>query len=446
MNIKFDPVSGKELTVFLHYSISSVIGMLAISSAGIIDGLFLGNFVGAGALAAVTLTLPLVVTLIGIAIMLSSGGSVISGKKLGEGNTRSASSVFTKTLVTILGFSLFTTAFGMIFIDSLIFLLGANETLTELVRDYLLILLLFVPFHLGSLCLSYFIRVDGRPVLASAVLLLSAVLNILLDWLFIAEWGLGINGAAWATGIAETIAFMVLLPQFILLPVSLRFEWVNDGWKQIQLAVFNGFSEFVNEISVGVVIFLFNWIMIKRLGMEGVAAFAIVNYLFFAGLMVCYGVSDSLQPIVSKNFGAKKPGRISFFMRLAGVTVFSIGCLSVALLGLASGVFINLFLKPDEQATMKIAAEFISFFWPAFLFSGINITVSAYFTAMQKPIHSVTLALSHSLILPAIFLLTLPSILGNKGIYLSIPLAEMCTCVLALFLFFRNQPSKLISC
>ena len=310
-----------------------------------------------------------------------------------------------KQFITILVFSLFSLVLGTIFLRDIFPLLGASESLIGFIDDYLSIILYFLPLHLCGISLSYFVRVDGRPVMASSIVFFSAGLNVFLNWIFIVELNMGVKGAALATGISESVIFAILLPYFIFCSRTLNFVWIKDGWKQIWLAAYNGFSEFANEISAGIVVFFINWIIIKRLGVSGVAAFSIVNYLFIAGLMICYGISESLQPLISKNFGAQQPKRISSFIRLSSISVLATGILIVAILLLVPDALINLFLKTGEKETGQIALEFISFFWPTFLFAGINITISVYFTAMQKPIHSAALAMSHSLILPVILIL-----------------------------------------
>ena len=208
MNNKYDPISGKVIPVFFHYAIPSVIGMLAATSAGVIDGIFIGNFVGATALAAI---------------------------------------------------------------------------------------------------------------------------NISLDYLFIVRLGWGIKGAAWATAIAEVCIFFILLSHWFSARCTLQripfLECHRDGWKDVLKAAYNGVSEFANEMSIGLITLLFNWVMITRMGVEGVAAFTIVSYMLYIGLEACYGISESLQPTVSKNFGAKQPQRIKLFLLTAVLSCFTVGVL-----------------------------------------------------------------------------------------------------------------------
>ena len=221
-------------------------------------------------------------------------------------------------------------------------------------------------------------------------------------------------------------------------------ECHRDGWGAVLKAAYNGFSEFANELSIGLITLLFNWVMITRLGVPGVAAFTIINYLLFIGLEVCYGISESLQPTVSKNLGAKQPERISRFMLAAVLSSFTIGLLVSGILLFMPETLISLFLREGEDRTVEIALTFIALFWPAFLFNGMNITLASYFTALHKPLQSASIAVSRSLVLPGLGLLMLPLWFGDKGVYLAIPIAEAITFILAVLLVSRYRPADLI--
>jgi Na+-driven multidrug efflux pump len=280
--------------------------------------------------------------------------------------------------------------------------------------------------------------------MAAYAVTLASVLNIFFDWLFIGYLELGIKGAAMATVLSHVFGFLMLLSHFFRKDARLKLLWKNDGWGELLQAAYNGFSEFINEMSAGIVVLLFNLIMIRKMGVSGVAAFTIINYLIYAGLMISYGVSDSLQPIISKNFGAQNPGRISQFIKVAVAMLITNGFILVSLFICIPDTLVHFFISDEESETISIALRFMSLFWPAFLFSGMNIALSAYFTAMHKPLHSASVALFRSLILPAAFVLILPLLLGESGIFLAIPIAEVITFMLAVTLLYYNSPNQLV--
>jgi len=447
MNNKYDPISGKVFPVFFHYAIPSVIGLLAATSAGVIDGIFVGNFVGAAGLAAINISMPAFALFPAVVYMLAVGGSVMCGKFIGEGDLQAASSIFSKTVYTVLVVTLLISVCFLLFLDQVVSMLGANEDLRGLVKDYMRIIVFATPLLILGLTLDYFVRIDGRPMLASAALVAFAIINISLDYLFIVRLGWGIKGAAWATALAEACIFFILLSHWFSARCTLQripfLECHRDGWRDILKAAYNGVSEFANAMSIGLITLLFNWVMITRMGVEGVAAFTIISYMVYIGLESSYGISESLQPIVSKNLGAKQPQRIKQFTLTAVLSCFTIGVLVGGLFLLIPETLIALFLREGENRTVEIALAFIALFWPAFLFNGMNITLTSYFTALHKPLQSATIALSRSLVLPVLGLLFLPLWFGDNGIFLAIPVAEAATFILAVVLVNKNRPDSL---
>ena len=443
MSKRFDPINGKVIPVFFHYALPSILGMLAATSAGIIDGIFIGNFVGSAALAAVNIALPVWAVLTSVVFMLAVGGSVMCGKFLGENKPDQASNIFTKTMIASVATGVLISGVCLLFLSSVIRLLGANEDLHELVYSYMYIILWFAPVLIAALTLDYFVRVDGRPILASFGLIAFAVTNIFLNWLFIVKWGWGIEGAAWASGIAEAAIFLILVTHLFSPKRSLHFIRVRGGWSDVIKAAYNGFSEFANELSIGLIVLLFNWVMISRQGVAGVAAYTIIGYLVMVGMEISYGIAESLQPTVSKNLGARLPQRISQFMTVGVISAFVVGLLISSAFVIAPEFLISLFLGDNEVEAVSIAIEFIALFWPAFLFNGMNITLASYFTALHKPLQSATIAISRSLLLPVMGLLLLPIWFGDRGIYMTIPIAEALTFILALVLVSRHRPAKI---
>ncbi len=435
MNVTKDKVS----TVFFQYLIPSVLGMLAISSASIVDGYFIGNYVGDLGLAAINISLPIFSLLFGLSLMLGIGGSVTSGKLIGEKDIKNASIIFTKTVICIISFSVIVCSFLFINIETILYILGSNEDLTNISIEYMSILLLFLPFLMIGVVLDYFVRVDGRPNLAFIALLSSGVINVVLDWFLIVYLEKGIFGAALATGISELALIFILLPHFFSKKATLKFVKPIGSYIEIVKAAYNGASEFINEMSVGITILIFNYIMIKTFSVEGVSAFAIINYLLWIGIMISYGISDSLQPLISKNFGAKEDKRIENFLKIAFITTSFVGFLMIILILFIPEQLANLFLEDSNSETKQLVLDFAKFIWIAFLFNGANLILSAYFTAVHKPLQSIFIAISRSLIFPVIFIATLTFVFDKNGIFLAIPMAEALTFIIAIILFKKKS-------
>lgn len=440
MNVTKDKIS----SVFFQYSIPSVLGMLAISSASIVDGFFIGNYVGDFGLAAINISFPIFSLLFGFALMLAIGSSVTTGKLIGEGDIKSASMIFSKTMICITLFSFLSCTVLFLNVETILYLFGADENLTKIAIEYLSIILIFIPFLMIGVVLDYFVRVDNRPNLAFVALLFSAIINVVLDWFMIVYLQKGIFGAALATGISQLTLLIILLPHFFSKKATLKFVKPIGSYIQIIKASYNGASEFVNEISIGITTLIFNYVMIKNFNIEGVAAFTVINYLLMIGIMISFGISDSLQPIISKNFGAKQNKRIEEFLKLAFVTVSVVGLIMILLILFIPDILANIFLEDTNYKTKQIVLSFATFIWIAFLFDGINLVISAYFTAIHKPLHSMIIAVSRSFIFPIFFIFTLPVLFDLNGIFMAIPMAEFFTCIIAVILFKKFSPEKII--
>lgn len=440
---KHDPLTGKPWPVFIRYAVPSVFGLLSISSVSIINAIFLGNFAGTDALAAVNLTTPATSLLYALAFMMAIGGSVNTARALGAGDTNSASDTFSKTLLVALGISLAIGLPSLFFLDELIGLLGTTEKLHALVYDFLVVAFSAAPLFVMAYVLYYFVIVDGHPVLASISLFASSATSVVLNWLFVVVLNKGVFGAAIATACAQSVILFILLPHVLSTRGQLSLQIPHGDWRAIGRAIVNGFSEFTNEISVGVVTFLFNWIMITRFGSSGVAAFTIVQYMLFLSVMSSYGFADALQPLASKNLGANQPERIRTFLKICLICTSLVGVALSALLLLIPDLLINAFLQEDDLKTREIAAQFAYYFWPVPLFVSANVTLTAFFTALDKPLPSAIIAMSRSLILPAILLLTLPKMYGDAGIFSASPIAELMTLVIAISLYKAISPFKI---
>lgn len=431
-----DMLSGPVVRTFARYSLPWALSMVATGSATIVDGIFVGRFAGALSLAAVNLVVPAWSLVSGLGVMLATGGSVRAGRHMGEGHPDRASAVLIKTMLVLITLTVLVCGAAFVLRDPFLDFLGADATLRPYSADYLTVLLLFGPVFPLSFALTYFIRVDGRPVLASVGMGLSAALNVAFDALLVGAWGMGVRGAALATGLAYTLPCLLLASHFVSRRSTYR--WLPPRawgrWREILFTAWNGGSEFINEISAGIVILLFNRILIGRLGPDGVAAFTVVNYATLMGLTLFYGIGDSLAPIISVNRGARAHARVTAFLRVALIGVLSLGVGFFAFLSLAPQALTALFL-PDAPAASALTLTFLHACRWAFLFSGVNMVLASTFTGMQWATSSMLVAASRSFALPVVMLALLPRWLGDIGIFYATTVSEALTLLLAVGLF-----------
>ncbi len=440
MNInQSDITSLNETGLFYKFALPNILSFILMSSAGIVDGIFIGNYAGELSLAAVNISYPVFSFIWGLAMMVMVGGAVSTGKYLGEKNTEKACQIFTKSIITVAVITIIISIIILIFTEEIIYLIGGSDKTTPISVLYIKIVIPFVMFTTIGYGLSVFARVDGFPYTASFALITGAVINIVLDALFIAVFNMGVAGAAYATGISFLAGFIILFIHFARKKGVLRISLKLNNFSEILKSSFNGLSEFLNEISVGVTMSLFNIIMMKYAKEEGVAAFTAINYILWLGNMVNYAAADSLNPLISTNYGAGKFNRIKNFLITGLIFTISNGIFIFFLISFFGDTLTALFIKNTSSAAFNMAVEFMSIIKWAFFLSGVNMVFSSYFTAMLRPKESAIIATLRSLILPCSMLLILPLYFGKTGIYTVIPVSELLTFAAALTLFMLSR-------
>ncbi|MFT5332167.1 MAG: putative MATE family efflux protein [Halioglobus sp.] len=437
-------LDGAIVPTFFKYLLPSLVGLIAMTSASLVDGIFIGNYVGITALAAVNLIIPITTVLFGVGMMLSIGGSMRAGKYLGEGNLAAASAIFSKTLMFVAFYGVIVISLGLVFESQLFTGVGATQELFPVMGEYYRIIMPFLFAQLIVIVQYFFIRLDGFPNLAAAALAIGSVLNIALDYLFIPVYGWGLTGAAFATGLSQAVPMFVMLVYFLRPERKLQFKLRQSNWKEVLQAAYNGISEFINEISGAIIAFIFNWMLIQRAGVSGVAAITVVNYLLYIGFMTFFAISDTSQVMISQNFGARKAERIRAFLKTASVIIALVSVILIALLTSSSEMLINLFVDEDNSiGTVAMANEFVTYVWPLFLFAGFNMLISGYLTAIHLPFESGLVALCRSLLFPAGFGVLLYYLLSDFRFVIALSIAEGLTFVLALVVFLRHRPARL---
>jgi len=437
-------LTGSILSSFLKLAIPSILGLIAITTASIVDGMFIGHYVNAEGLAAINLLLPYLSLIFGIALMFSIGGAVRAGFYIGQNEFDKSSAIFSQCLIVIVGIGLLFALFSWLFSDAILSLLGFPETLISVIEPYFHIISLVVVVQITTMVMYYFIRQDGSQTLGSVALITGSIINIVLDFLFIAVFSWELEGAAAATAIAQTIQLVILSSYFFKKKSKLKIRWQALSGKDLAPIVMNGGSEFINELSAGIVILVLNWLMISRIGIHGVAAFAVINYLIFISLMLYYGIADALHLVISQNYGAKKYARIQAYLITASICILVLSLSLVILLVIHPDLVSGLFLDNDLHSTHSLSQQFIGIIWPLFLINGINIIISVYLTAIGQAIPSMTIALLRGLILPTSLLVIMSLLLTDDLFLIALPVSEWVTFIVAIVMLCKYRPTSLL--
>lgn len=421
----------------IKFTLPTIVMMVFMSMYTMVDGVFVSNFIGENALSAVNMVYPLVSVVVAIAIMLATGGSAVIARKMGANKKDEAKQNFTLIVIfgIIVGFILM--LIGVIFIEPIIKLLGATAALHDYCRDYLMIMMLFAPFAILQMLFQYFFVTAGKPNLGLIATIAGGVVNVVLDYLFIGPFNMGIAGAAISTGIGYSIPAIFGLLYFAFSKNgTLHFVKPKFDGKMLLESSSNGASEMVTNLSTAVTTLLFNLIMIKYLGEDGVAAITIVLYAQFLLTAIYIGFSSGVAPIISYNYGEsnvtelKKIFKTSMiFITISAICVF---VLSIIL----SPVIVRIFVKPSSSVFALATHGFLLFSF-SYLFTGYNIFSSAMFTAFSNGKVSAIISFLRTFVFIIAGVLLLPMLIGANGIWLAVPIAEVLTVIVSVLYFVR---------
>ncbi|MGL4935034.1 MAG: MATE family efflux transporter [Cetobacterium sp.] len=403
--------------LFFKFAIPSILGMLIVSLQIMVDGLFLSKGVGPLGLAAVNLSMPLINLLLSIALMICIGGGVLVGIASGNGEKERAKSLTSLTLILLLGVLLFISIFLLLNFDAVMKLLGTNLETYDLVKKYLAILIPGSIFFSMPIFTETFVRIIGKPnqvFVSGAICFLT---NVFLDYIFVIKLGMGMEGAAVASCFANMFGALSLF-------YHVQFGKISGALKDIKDIFYNGSSEMLTVISSAVTTYIFNIIIMKNIGVLGVSALTIVFYINSIVNISLYGLSQALQPIISYNLGAKRGDKIKDVLKVALKSGAAIGIITFISMHLFGDKIIALFSNGNKEL-QDLTNRAIFFFTFAYLLSFINIISSSFHTSIEKPFESAFISCGRAIIFVLIPLFTLPMIIGETGIWLAIPLAEL---------------------
>lgn len=432
-------------TLFRKLLIPTVLGMVFSAIFVITDGIFVGKGIGSDALAAVNITAPLFMITAGIGLMFGVGSSVVASIHLSQGKRRVASINITQALVFSTLLILIMSALCFYYIEPLAKLLGSSDRLLPLAVEYMAWYLPFLVFYeilnIGMFC----IRLDGSPTYAMMCNAIAAILNIILDYIFIFEFGWGIMGAAFATSLGTVVGGLMTLIYLLKFSHSLHLCRIKLSIKSMMLTLRNvgymiklGSSAFISEASIACMMFLGNYVFIHYLGEDGVAAFSIACYFFPIIFMVYNAIAQSAQPIISYNFGAGQPDRVRKALHLAIRTALICGISFFIITVLCRQNIVSLFID-RSYAAFDIAVNGIPYFGIGFIFFAFNMIGIGYYQSVERGQRAMIITLLRGVVFMLIGFLVLPKILGVPGIWLAVPFAELLTMLYIIGIYFKDR-------
>lgn len=424
--------------LFFQYVALNIAGQLAYSCYTLADTFFVSASLGADGLAALNLAFPVFCFINGSGLMLGIGGGTVYSIQKSRGEQAEADKTFTAAFSLMIFLAAAFVLSGIVLSGRIVKLLGADASIFPMTNTYLRVMLLFAPAFLTNNLLQCFVRNDGNPSLSMAAMITGCFSNIVLDYIFIFPLEMGIFGAILATGLAPVISLAVLSPYFIRRKHTFHFAKCVPGIRRLAGIVSTGVPALITEASSGIVMILFNFILLRLAGNTGVAAYGVIAAISLVVVAIYTGLSQGLQPLLSLHYGMKKTAEVKTLLRYALLAALLLSALIYSVIFFGASPIASVFNSEGNQTLQGIAENGLRLYFTACPFIGFNIVLSTYFASTEcpRPAQFISLLRGFFLLLPVAFLLS--SLFQMTGVWAAFPVTELITAALG-FLILRTR-------
>ena len=413
------------LKFFVKYVTLNVMGMIGFSCYILADTYFISQGMGVDGLTALNLAIPLYTFINGTGLMIGIGGGSRYAVLRAKRENDKADSIFTYSIQIGILIGLFFFIIGIFLGDKISYLLGADKITFKMTSTYLKTIMSFAPLFILNNIFLAFVRNDGDPKLAMGGMLLGSFSNIVLDYVFIFLLKLGMFGAAFATGLAPVISMCVLSLYLIKKrnQFHLKKEKLNIS-KVLELCG-TGASSFITEISSGIVLIVFNAVILKLEGNIGVAAYGVVANLALVVIAIFTGIAQGVQPLVSKSYGSKDKEQLYYILRYSIILSIIVAISVYTAVFFSDTTLVSIFNKENNKKLFTLAVNGLHIYFTGFLFAGINIILSVFFSSMEHSKTGFIISITRGFVAIVPAVLVLSYIFGMTGVWLSFPIAEI---------------------
>lgn len=424
---------------FVKYTSLNILGMLGLSCYILADTFFVSKGLGTNGLAALNLAIPVYSFIHGSGLMLGMGGGTKYSVFRGQQTSEPADRVFANTVFLAMVFAVCFMLTGFLFSEKLTLLLGAEGEVAAMTQTYLTVILLFSPAFLMNDILICFVRNDGNPRLAMLAMLGGSLSNILLDYIFIFPFHMGILGAVLATGAAPVIGMLLLSSHWFRKRNGFHFRWSKPQPRIIGSCISLGFPSLVTEVASGIVMMVFNAIILSISGTVGVAAYGVIANLSLVVTAVFTGIAQGMQPLISRAYGTNNTRRVKQNLRYGIITTLLLSSVIHLTTFLFAAPITDIFNNEENVQLQQIATSGMKLYFTAAPFIGFNIVISFFFTSIERAVPAQLISIVRGLILviPMAFLLS--GLAGLTGVWLTVPITEGIVCGISLVLLLCKQ-------
>ena len=425
--------------LFFKYSLPSIAGMMVFASYNVVDRIFVGRGVGTLAISGITVTFPMLIVYMAFGLCVGMGATALISIKLGEKKVHEAEKVFGNALILSAIISVILISLSYIYLDYILILLGGSGQVLVYARDYTRVLLIGAIFQQIAFSMNGVIRADGSPKIAMISMLLSSVMNIILNPIFIFGLHWGIRGSAWATVFSQSISFIWVIAYFRgnKSYMKIRFKNFRLNYKIIAGIFSIGVSPFIMQISGSIVNILFNQGVARYGGDIGLAVIGIGNTIIMFLFMPIFGINQGIQPIIGYNYGAQQFGRVReiLWIGIIGATIISF--LGFVAIMFFSDSILAVFSKNDLRL-VNLGSHGLKILMMMLPIIGFPIIISNFFLSIGKARSSMILSLSRQVMLLIPLLIILPRFFALEGIWMSEPIADFISAIIASVLIFKE--------
>ncbi len=434
-------MAGKENTLqeFGKYVSQSVLSQLGVSCYILADTYFISKGVGADGLTALNLAIPVFSVMNGCGFMLGIGGGTKYGIMKGTGNEKRGDVLFTSSLCVVTVLAVIFMLIGLLAADPITVLVGANAEVYDMTRTYLQVILLFSPMFMINNLLGAMIRNDGNTSLAMTAMLSGCLFNIVFDYIFVFPMGLGLFGAVLATAVAPIISILILLQHFVKKKNQFRLIRVRPDVRLVASAAGLGVPSLVTEVSSGLVIAVFNLLILGLAGNVGVAAYGVVANISIVVIAIYNGIAQGVQPLLSREYGRSQEKNVHRFLSWAMMLTVILAMVIYVGIYWNADVIAMIFNSGRDMDLQRIAVEGLKIYFTACPFVGANILLAIYFAATDQaaPAQMISLLRGLIVIIPLAFIMA--NVAGLTGVWMTFPLTELVVCVVAYGLYKKMK-------
>lgn len=438
-------MAGKENTLqeFGKYVSQSVLSQLGVSCYILADTYFISKGVGADGLTALNLAIPVFSVMNGCGFMLGIGSGTKYGIMKGTGNEKRGDVLFTSSLCVVTVLAVIFMLIGLLAADPITVLVGANAEVYDMTRTYLQVILLFSPMFMINNLLGAMIRNDGNTSLAMTAMLSGCLFNIVFDYIFVFPMGLGLFGAVLATAVAPIISILILLQHFVKKKNRFRLIRVRPDVRLVASAAGLGVPSLVTEVSSGLVIAVFNLLILGLAGNVGVAAYGVVANISIVVIAIYNGIAQGVQPLLSREYGRSQEKNVHRFLGWAMMLTVILAMVIYVGIYWNADVIAMIFNSGRDMDLQRIAVEGLKIYFTACPFVGANILLAIYFAATDQaaPAQMISLLRGLIVIVPLAFIMA--NVAGLTGVWMTFPLTELVVCVVACGLYKKMKRTYL---